>query len=324
MEKYSNNEKMYFLMFPGFDALEKNNYRKKAFSLELVHKQIMATQKLIDNFKIKNIYLKEFMEGEVVDNRLYVKHMLLATLATQVGLFKHYLTNGNKIDYLLGMSLGDVARNTCSGALSFENAVLGILKFSHHLMFMNQGVSALIILPKDINICRDEELLKLKKYQLEVSVYQTSFQALIVGEKENIKNWQEEIANELQIEVKNAYPYPLHSCLMDKVSFSFGKDINQSSYGKPAIPIYSTIFVRSIDRTIDLINENIQNINSSVKFCQTIDCISLKYPNAYMVNMGPSPLLNRFIERMRLENKIDHSSYFEDALESNRFIENFY
>lgn len=319
------NKTTNIVMFPGTDALEDGATRHAVWQFPHVRAKIAETKQILESIAPVKWDFETFMQGGDFETGEFFKHLVFASLATQVAIFEDYEKQGLPCDYLMGISLGDIARDVASGVGSFEVAVIALLQFvslveNSNDDFTNIGSSYFVKIPKPLPQYRDT--LKLEQYNLEVAVHQNERFFLLAGMNDDFLKWQDEIANDLGLKLRFMYPFALHCDLMAEVAAKLKPYIYEViRFDKMKYPLFSSITQDVITTEAELKEEINLNIVKTVRIVDTVQTILKKFEHVNFINIGPAPTMITFIRLMGLEKKnYELNDYFKTWLaEQNDF-----
>ena len=286
-------------LFPGTDAIEKSEIRRKAYRMKAVQAKVLLADQIILRHTGEALDLSLYMVQENDRSFAGFQKLVICSLATQVAMFEQYKKSGKKIDMLMGLSLGDIARSVVSNLCTFQDAVLLLYKFTELSSKVAPGATMQVFIDKPLH--EMEEVLQFEASDLEISVLQNDHFFLVAGGIQAIKEWMVKVAQPNGIACKLLYPFPLHCKLMDPVSKALAADIDKvCSADQKLYPIYSTVFAKELKEQAEIISDSKLNINSTLYFTDTINNIITRYKKVKFVNIGPASTLLKFIEKMNL------------------------
>lgn len=302
------------LLFPGIDAIESNHLRKLAAQWPEVQVRINEAQTILNKFKIP-INLHDVMISERTESLEWFSAMVLAAMATQVGVFDRYQNQNKNINLLLGMSLGDLARSVCAGVSSFSSTFIGLLQFIHKVTATAGCGSTYQVklkkAKKDI-----ASALQLTKFEVAISVYQSDLSFLVSGPIENLKQWCTTVNEFEGIKAQELFklPVPLHHELLKEVATSLKLYIEKhAKFENKKHRIFSSVLSKEIETADELKQGIAKNIYSPVKFAPAIHRLMKNGEPITFVNIGPAATMLAFIKQMdipRSQYKLDN--YFFD------------
>lgn len=300
------------LLFPGIDAIESDQLRKDAIQWPEVKRRLQEAQAILDRLQVP-ITLEKVMLSKRTETLEWFSAMVLASMAVQVGIFDRYRNQGKPIDYLLGMSLGDLARSVCAGVSSFHATFIGLLQFIQRVSSVaGRGSTYQVKIQKQISDV--DSFLQCKKFGVAISVYQSDTSFLVSGPIENLKRWSSEI-NQSQKGLSQelfSIPIPLHHHLLKDVATSIQPYIEKNAhFEKGTHSILSSVLVKQLTNEEELIKDINQNVYSPVKFSPLIHQIMKEDDSVNFVNIGPSVTLLAFMKQMDIpEGQYMLSNYF--------------
>lgn len=108
------------VMFSGIDCLDKVEHRLQVLKMPEVLDRLDEAQFYLDDIE-SSVSLIDYLSApdEIFNSSLAIKALIGA--ATHVGLYERLMKFHAPPDYLVGCSLGDIARIVCAGGLSFEH-----------------------------------------------------------------------------------------------------------------------------------------------------------------------------------------------------------
>ena len=288
-------------LFPGTDAIESSKMRALAWQDSGIQSKLRQAESILKRNFDHQIDLCGYMTSENDVSLEGFQKLVLCSLATQVALFENFKAQGGEVDAVMGLSLGDIARSVVSGLCSFEEAVCILFKFTALSSRIEDGLSIHIKLDRPFEEMRTE--LMLADYDIEISVMQNDSFFMAAGRTSNVKQWIKDVAAPLDIHYRVLYPFPLHSSLMNPVSTALSAEIQTLCKGDQSkYQIFSTVFAKGLEKKEDIVADSVLNINSTLRFTDTIHSIIEKYQSVEFINIGPAPTLLLFIERMKLNN----------------------
>ena len=287
------------LLFPGIDAIESEQLRKKAIQWPEVVTRIEEAQTILDRAKV-SISLKEVMHSKRQETLEWFSAMVLAAMAVQVGVFDRYSKEGKPIDILLGMSLGDLARSVCAGVSSFSSTFIGLLQFIQQVSStVGSGSTYQVKLKK-----READItsfLQCENFGVAISVYQSDVSFLVSGPIENLKNWSVVINKLKDVTTHELFkiPIPLHHELLKSVALSITPYIQKyTHFENKNHEIFSSIFGKRLRTSADLNADIVRNIYSPVNFAHSIHRIMEEGEFVEFINIGPAATMLAFIKQM--------------------------
>lgn len=298
------------LLFPGSDSIEIDNLRLICGQIPEIAEELNYAQDVLQHEGVR-VDLVGFMRNPKVPSAKWFHELTLATIPVHVGLYKIFKKYFGQPDVILSCSLGDISRNICIGATSYEESLLGMHEFAEVFTQMKSGLSIHVTfpfkyLPQHVNT--------LSKYDLAVSIFQTPFHLLIGGSMENAHKWATAEIGIDNVKLKPLYPYPLHTILMTECYQRIRERITNTKINTwPHVKIYSAVEKKYLSDPDQLRMELKNNIISSVHWNESILELKEELKNVHFFNMGPTPSLSYF-HRKTLGNMSPITDVFSELI----------
>lgn len=300
------------LLFPGTDALEKAENKFAAFCFPEVVQRIKEMEEIISRNFDDQIDLGKYMKSPNDTSSDGFRKMVFCSLATQVGLFDRYVAEHGYPDYVMGLSLGDVARSVVAGLVSFESGVKQLYRFVSYVPLVECGISVHLKLEETFDNLRDT--LQLDLYGIKKSVIQNPCFGLIAGRSSDMQRWIHEVAKPASLNFRPMYPFPLHSELMYPAVAKLLPHITAvCDPERMNIRIISSVYGREIVSKTELISDCATNISATLDFPKAVNAVFDIVSNPCFVDMGPSNTLSKFITKLNLSHPYQLTHYFEES-----------
>ncbi|MBL7556486.1 MAG: hypothetical protein JNM24_11755 [Bdellovibrionaceae bacterium] len=279
------------LLFPGSDSIEIDSLRFVCGQIPEVIEELEYAQNLLQHAGV-NVDLFAFTRNPKVASAKWFHELTLATIPVHVGLYKVFKKHFGQPDVILSCSLGDVSRNICIGATSYEESLLGMHDFAEVFTKMNSGLSIHATFSAGY---QKQHLEALSKYDLAVSIYQTPLHLLIGGSLENAQRWADTEVGLSNVKLKALYPYPLHTILMTECYERIQERITQTKIEPwTHIQVYSAVEKKYLSQPDQLRAELKKNIVSAVHWNESLLALQEDLKDVHFYNMGPTPSLTYF------------------------------
>jgi [acyl-carrier-protein] S-malonyltransferase len=286
-------------IFSGIDGLDNVQDRLLMLSLPAIKERISQAQKVLDRVAPGFDLTAYIGSPDEVFKREFTLQSI-AVSVVQIALFDLFTSNGEKPDYLLGCSLGDVARSYCSGALDFE--VIVEASWNYHLKATQiQGCGAYHIksLTGPIN---DEMVKEITDSGIYFAVQQTPRHFLVTGTLENLEAWRLKELQNKRYKINPLYDKPLHSPMMSFITEEtyklYSHTLKSNDHWK--YKMVSSTFLSVINTRDELLKDMTDNFNSTVYWMQALQHAVNDLGVNRLVNVGPVTTLLLFAERTPL------------------------
>ncbi len=287
------------IMFAGADAMMDLKASKKAIELPEVY-ALLNDFGLINNLEnsIKNIAIHPFPA-------------LLASVLTQVGLYKRYTSKNSENHILAGCSLGDLAKLTCAKVVSLEVVVEGLSLFCQGLKDAPKGSILQIRTPT----ARGADFNKsIEDFNLYPAMDQTPNHCLITGEDRNLKAWQSESELAKTVSIRPLFPFPLHSPLMAIPYQKLEKILFESELKPASKALVSSTEASHLLGSFAIRNDLKKNILGRVRWQDTYTWLADQVKVSEFINIGPIGTLKLFGERITTERPVTVADSMDGTL----------
>ncbi len=295
-------------VFSGIDGLDRMSDRALMLSLPAVKARIAQAQKVLDKCA-PGFDLTAYISSSDEDFKRVFTLQAIAVTVVHIALFDMFTASGEKPDYLMGCSLGDVARSYCAGALEFD--VIIAASWNYHLKASKiEGCSAYYIRVIDGTISK-ERIQEITDAGIYFAVHQTPRHFLVTGTIEKLEQWRLSEAPKARYKISPIYDKPLHSPLM-----TFITEETYKLYAHTVRPMeelkykmVSSTFIGLIETREQLLKDMVDNFNSTVRWMEALQYAVNELGVTRLVNIGPVPTLLLFAERTPLNHPVEMVNY---------------
>ena len=301
------------ILFPGTDAVENPILRAQAIRIPNVKEKLIETEKIILEQYGEDIPLVAYMNSPNDLSILGFRKLVLCSLATQVALYENYVMKNGMPQCVMGLSLGDIPRSVVAGLVSYQTGVQSLYMFTQLSHMAPAGASIHLKLEKSFE--ESQTLIKLKDYNLEISVIQNPKFGMIAGPETSAKRWIKEIAIPQQLKFRMMYPFPLHTSLMKPIADNLLPFISEvCNMENKKVDIFSTVYGRLLEERFETILDCTLNISSTLDFPAVIKNAIQHYGRVEFVNIGPSDSLLKFLNFMQLPQTTIYKDWFQESI----------
>jgi [acyl-carrier-protein] S-malonyltransferase len=290
-------------LYPGLNGLLKNEDRYRYTHLPQVKKRLCQVEDLFkenygDNFLFKEYFNQNIEEIYSVQN---ICRAATAICATQVGVAEYLMDQCIKPDWMIGCSLGDLARSISAGVCSFEECIDGYIRFAKKLDGIEQiGANIGVSKPRGQSFV-ESEFLEMSEMGLDVSVMTPSF-LNIGGRYSDLENF-EKLANDRRWRVIKILNYPAHSrYIVDFVSNASDKIADVQTY-KPKVKLFSTISCKEVSDPKELKTEMIFNMTKPLRWGEALVKLDELEGPLQFINIGPCQSISKMIKDLNLKSQ---------------------
>ena len=302
---------MFSVIFPG-QGSQSVGMAKEFYDRFGIFKKIFYEADDILNFPISKLIL----EGPK-DKLNLTQNTQPAIFLVSFAIFKlikeEFNIDLNNANYFAGHSLGEYSALACSDALKFEDT-LKLLKIRGQSMqdaVPNNTGGMMAILGSSIE--KIETILKnnIDNYRCYIANDNSSNQIVVSGYNEDLNKLEADLK---QLKIKNIklqVSAPFHCELMSKATLIMEKEINNLKISKPKNLIISNVSSDTTDDIDSLRNLLIKQIESRVRWRESINFILSNKINNF-IEIGPGKVLINLIKRIDKNIKICSVNNIED------------
>jgi [acyl-carrier-protein] S-malonyltransferase len=221
----------------------------------------------------------------------------------------------NKANYFAGHSLGEYSALACAGALSFSET-LKILKIRGKAMQdsvpKGQGGMVAILGSTISNI---ENMLKenSNKYSCFIANDNSEGQIVVSGNNEDLGKFMIDLKSSNIKNIKLPVSAPFHCNLMNKATQIMSEEINQLNFKDPNNILISNVTANEISSSVELKNLLIKQIESRVRWRESILLMINKGINQF-IEIGPGKVLSGLVKRIDRTIKVSAINNEEDII----------
>ncbi len=302
---------MFSVIFPG-QGSQSVGMAKEFYDRFGIFKKIFHEADDILNFPISKLIL----EGPK-DKLNLTQNTQPAIFLVSFAIFKlvkeEFNIDLNNANYFAGHSLGEYSALACSDALKFDDT-LKLLKIRGQSMqdaVPNNAGGMMAILGSSIE--KIESILKnnIDTYRCYIANDNSSNQIVVSGFNEDLNKLAADL-KQLQIKnIKLQVSAPFHCELMSKATLIMEREINNLKISKPKNLIISNVSSDATDDVDSLRNLLIKQIESRVRWRESINFILSNKINNF-IEIGPGKVLINLIKRIDKNIKICSVNNIED------------
>ena len=285
-------------IYPGLNGLLRRTDRNRYLALPEVQNRMGQAEKIVSRHRDHKVLLHEFLllptaEIYSVDN---ISTAAVVICAIQCGIADRLRSLGCKPKWVMGCSLGDLARAVFADAYSFEDAV------SNHMRFTT-GISGIEKIGRNIGVAAppkspfsDEDYGWFNKIGVDVSRLTSRF--LNIGGRHAELALVESRAVERQWHVMPILEYPAHSRyilpFVERVAQSFGS----VEVRLPSTPIFSSLSAKPLTDPVDIRNEFLLSITQPIHWERAVLKLAQEHGIREFINIGPCRSLSKMMKEI--------------------------
>ncbi|MBW4685208.1 MAG: acyltransferase domain-containing protein [Komarekiella atlantica HA4396-MV6] len=239
-----------------------------------------------------------FDENNIIKQKneiLKTEHGQPAIGAISVGIYKILQKAGFKPDFVIGHSFGEITALWASGALSDQDFYQLAIARGHAMRAENSSVkergSMLAVNAYEVDV----NALIANYSDVKITNYNSNSQIVLGGAEQSIKalyhTLQKQGVQSTLLAVDNAY----HTNFVRHAAEPFAREISQTNFKTPSIPVYSNVTSKPYPDNTDEIKEILAtHLLSPVAFKQAIETI-YNQGGYVFVEIGPKNTLTNFV-----------------------------
>ena len=291
-------------LFPGLNGLLRKKDRERYLELPHVRARLNQAQEAL----WRELGMKTDLIGMLTQNtdEIYrIDNISLAAVvisSIQVGVVDHLREKHPDPSWMVGVSLGDIARSVAAGAYDFETAVVSHVKFTHKIEGIdklggNIGVATTIAKP-----FTPDDFRWFEENCVDVSVLTSRFLNIgalfsgleLVRQKAKARGWR----------VMPILDYPAHSRYIRPFVEASEEEFLKVKTTSPKIPIFSTLTCKPLVLPEEIKKEFLETITLTIHFERAIKTLHHDHGVTQFINIGPCKSLYTLFKDIPLDLKI--------------------
>ena len=286
----------------GYDLYEKFEYVKNIFKI--------ADETL--GYKISDIILNG--PQEKLNQTIYTQPSIyLIGYVICEALKKESNFFNNKFNFFAGHSLGEYTALTIAESLTLEQGLILLKNRSESMQSavpLGKGgmLAVLGAETAEIKEIISENFSRIKCY---VANDNSKGQLILSGNNNDLDKFSLLLKEKKIKNIKLPVSAPFHCELMKDATLKMEKVINNQKFNQPKFNIVSNVTSEKYENTEDIKNLLIKQIESPVRWRETIEYMILNGTNTF-VEIGPGKVLSGLIKRINKEVKVLNIDTLED------------
>ena len=226
---------------------------------------------------------------------------------------EEFKINLNKAEFFAGHSLGEYTALTSAGSLTFKDT-LKILKIRGKAMqnSVPKGVGGMVaVLGSEIKVIENIIDENNDKYECFIANDNSNGQIVISG---NLKDLEKMMIDLKAANIKNIklpVSAPFHCKLMNKATHIMSDEISKLTFNEPQNTLISNVTGREISNLNDLKNLLIKQIESRVRWRESV-LLMIDKGISQFIEIGPGKVLSGLIKRIDKNVKVSAINSEED------------
>lgn len=303
----------YALLFPGLNSLLNPGARERFSDFPQVQARVREAEDFY--FKHKNgrldIHQLLRLPTEQIYSRARISQTALAIVAIQVGVADQIMRQLGPPGWVIGCSLGDLARTVVAQSCSFEAAMSIALSEPQNLHGADQIGGSVAVLSSPKNAFKEDSLKKIATLSLDIS--QLSPTLLNVSGSFSALEKLKTLATLDRWKVLQLIDYPVHSAVLEPYKEYLKEIYSQVSFQQPqaATRMFSTVLKKPIESQSELDFEMRHCLLLPHHWHSSILNLLRDHKVSSFINLGPCRTLSRLVAHAAPNLKVSEAeSYF--------------
>lgn len=278
---------MIAFIFPGLNALLRKVDRNRFTHLPEVQEHFSRAEKVIAERFGQHVSFKEFLN--LPAEEIYaLKNISLAAVAIcciQVGVALRLRKQIGDPQWVMGCSLGDLARAVFAECYSFEDAVYNHIWFTQKIDGIDKiGKNIGVLAPRGQNFTA-ADYQWFEKICVDVSCLTPRFLNIGGRYKDLLK--VEELAKEKNWNIIDILNYPVHSRYILPYVQAVASEFATVQTYTPRVPIFSSVSAQALENPDVIKAEFLLCITQAVQWSKAIQCLVNEKGVTRFINIGP-------------------------------------
>ena len=279
-----------YAVYPGLEALKQASRTRRWLELTDVVETLDEVSSYLSEATGKKEDIAAFLREHARPHRADMDRLFIAHTAMQVGISRAVMKQ-TRVDGLAGCSMGDLARAAVSEATTLRQ-MIGIVWHLAQFRHLSPPGELASVRPV-VGIFSAQQLQWLKGAGLSLSLWSERYGALAAS-SEAIEALKVR-GRELGLKISQLYPYPFHSELMRPVAESIRALVQGWDIRPPAIPVYSSVFLRPIATADDVREEALAGASNPVHWFESIRNLRIVFGVTRIIYIGPTDTITAWI-----------------------------
>ena len=279
-----------YAVYPGLEALQQASRTRRWLELTEVVETLDEVSSYLSEATGKKEDIAAFLREHARTHRVDMDRLFIAHTGMQVGISRAVMKR-TRIDGLAGCSMGDLARGAVSGSATLRQ-MIGIVWHLAQYRHLSPPGELASVRPAEGNF-DSGQLGWLRETGLSLSLWSERYGAL-AGSSGAIEALKPR-GRELGLKINQLYPYPFHSDLMRPVAESVRGLVRGWDIRPPAVPVYSSIFLKHLVTADEMREEALAGASNPVHWFETIRNLRNESGVTRIVNIGPTDTITSWI-----------------------------
>ncbi|MDR3607712.1 MAG: acyltransferase domain-containing protein [Oligoflexia bacterium] len=283
-------------MFPGLNGLLRRSDRNQYLQVPEVQARFREAELLLEGKFGMNLSFDRILSG-TTEEIYAVKNVSIAAViicAIQVGVADRLMASEGEPSWLIGCSLGDLARSVCAGAYRFEDAIVNHIRYTRGIDGIEKiGANIGVATPSQAGFS-DEDYRWFDEVQVDVSRLTPRF--LNIGGRTADLKKVEARARERGWRTMPILNYPAHSRYILPYVEKIQAEFDEVQVQTPRLPTFSSFSARPISDPDEIRREFLLSITQTIHWDRAIRSLVENHGVTRFVNVGPCRSLSKMMK----------------------------
>jgi [acyl-carrier-protein] S-malonyltransferase len=293
-------------VLPGLNSLLNPKARTRFLGVPEVQSRLRATEAFFQEQQNQKLNFNELLSfpTEKLYSRPHISSAAAGIISMQMGIADLLTKQIGKPAWVVGCSLGDLARTVIAGCCSFESALTMPLITPQNEPGINEIGPNVAIMTSESRPFTEQDISRIQALDIEVSLLSPRL-INAAGRFSDIERLSV-IAKESKWRVLTLIDYPVHSRLLTQHMKSFLGKIREISFGSPnsSVKIFSTLLRKEILTKSELQFEMENNLVRPHHWHESIDELVTRHNVTDFVNVGPCQTLSKLLRQFPAQIKV--------------------
>lgn len=285
-------------VLPGLNSLLNPKARTRFLGLPEVQSRLKMTEELMKG-RGRTVDLNQLLNlpTEQLYSRQYVGSAAAAIVSLQMGVADRLIRSMGQPEWVIGCSLGDLARSVIAGCCSFESALSLPLIGIEEAVGVDQIGPNLAVLTPGSHPFTDADIARIEALGIDVS-YLSPKLLNISGTFADIRRF-EKMAADSKWKILRLIDYPVHSRHLVGYLRAFTKQIRSVPMTAPraSTKVFSTLLRKPVTNSDELHFEMENNLVRPVQWHPSVKRLIEDHEVKNFVNIGPCQTLTKLLKQ---------------------------
>lgn len=274
-------------IFPGLNGLLRKTDRLRFLDWPEFHHFAARAEAVVKKDFSRDFRIQDFLQSstEEIYNVKNVSLAAVAIVSIQCAVAERLLQRTGAPDWVMGCSLGDLARSIFAGAYPFEDAVFNHIFFTQSIDGIDQiGGNVGVLAPKNqIFTAADYQAFN----EMTVDVSRLTPRFLNVGGRFEDLQKLRALAKLRGWSVMGILDYPAHSRYILPYVQKVSADVLRVNTSKPLIPMFSSFSARPLEDPEEIKQEFLLSITKTIHWSDAVCSLVRDHGVEKFINIGP-------------------------------------